>query len=92
MTDEDTVYVAVRRSGGHTGHYHTDPNCSVLEKANAVAEKSLSVFPEKPTLCQICAGTKPPGGKLGSQDLRKKLEAMEPEEAGLSPLNRGEQA
>lgn len=90
MSDHETVYVVVRKQGGLTGYYHTDPDCRNLHKALDFTEKPLDVLPDELEHCKICEGTAT-FGRNGGPQLRKKLEEMDPEDLGLSPL-RGEKA
>jgi hypothetical protein len=55
--DRDVVYVAGRQNGGgNQRRAHVDRQCPALQRANAVFERSLDVYPDSPDWCEACTG------------------------------------
>jgi len=52
----ETVYVAARRTGGNSGHFHTDEDCEKLQAAERVHEYQRGNIEHMRELCSVCAG------------------------------------
>jgi len=56
-TERSTVYVIGRQSrGGAERAIHTDRDCHILQTADRVFEKDVSMFPDDKPVCNVCAG------------------------------------
>lgn len=53
---EETVYDSKYQGGTDRGRYHTDEDCSHLERSKAYFEKPRDKLSSDRTLCRICAG------------------------------------
>lgn len=90
MTD-DTVYVVPRGNGNAgTNRVHLDEDCQYLERSVEYHEKPVEaagwLLDE---VCTVCAGTDdtytPPKGE-NTNETRRALLDLNPEDAGLSPV------
>lgn len=76
--DDHTVYITPRRE-----RYHTDPDCRNLTRAQTITETRRPDVSADTPVCRICSGEYTPSSDGDSHALRRKLEAMDPDELGM---------
>lgn len=86
--ESETVLVVTKTGGSLSDCYHTDPECQWLARTDSDCEKPLSVLPADIEQCKFCAGTAESSqhNPWDSKATRRQLEALSPEDVGLSPL------
>lgn len=62
VDDDAVVYVKSKSHAGQRRVYHTDEDCTHLDKATDVIARDRHVLPEEYHECRRCAGEEPKGG------------------------------
>lgn len=85
MNDDEQVVTIVRSGNRAYKAYHTDDSCPSLSSARNPQDIPLSKVVEGVEECKHCAG-EVEHNNGPSKYLSNALEAMEPEDLGLSPM------
>lgn len=85
MTDDGIVYLAVTTSGGYSGVYHSNKNCSAVAHARSLVEKPRSVLYDHFRECQVCRGESNGGGSTTPHATQQLLESLDPDSVGPDP-------
>lgn len=86
------MFVTQGNQAGRSKVIHTDPECSTLDRAEAVREVARMKYPNGRE-CERCSGTATPRSENTGSDMHKNWQALadtSPEDIGLPP--RGERS